>query len=173
MPRPPAPAGAAIPPPQAEPSPTGSPPADTTVPPVARTMPSATGTAQADFETALRELREGHHARAIAELQRFPNAYQIAAKRATPSIGWAKRTISAGITPQPGGVYQPGVRYPESARLPDALLKLGYIYGEAGETDRAREVLQSWCRHIPTPRRPILPNDVCKPCVNAPGSDTH
>ena len=54
-----APAGAAIPPPQAEPSPAGSPPADTTAPPVARTMPSAAGTAQADFEAALRELREG------------------------------------------------------------------------------------------------------------------
>ncbi|WP_420887106.1 tetratricopeptide repeat protein [Candidatus Competibacter phosphatis] len=41
------------------------------------------------------------------------------------------------------------MRYPESARLPDALLKLGYIYGEAGEIDRAREVLQKLVQAYP------------------------
>lgn len=145
-----APAGAAIPPPQAESSPAGSPPADTTVPPVARTMPSATGTAQADFETALRELREGHHARAIAELQHFLSAYPDSSQAGDAQY-WLGEAhyLSRDYAAAKEAFINLGVRYPESARLPDALLKLGYIYGEAGETDRAREVLQKLVQAYP------------------------
>jgi len=47
-----------------------------------------------------------------------------------------------------------GLHYPQSARLqsarlPDALLKLGYIYGEQGDADRAREVLQKLVQVYP------------------------
>ena len=35
-----------------------------------------------------------------------------------------------------------GSRYPNSDKLPDALLKLGYSYGELGDVDRARQVLE-------------------------------
>lgn len=145
-----APAGAAIPPPQAEPSPAGSPPTDTTAPPAARTMPSAAGTAQTDFEAALRELREGHHARAIAELQRFLNAYPDS-NRASDAQYWLGESyyLSRDYAAAKEAFINLGVRYPDSARLPDALLKLGYIYGEAGETDRAREVLQKLVQTYP------------------------
>ena len=42
-----------------------------------------------------------------------------------------------------------GLRYPQSARLPDALLKLCYIYGELGDNARAREVLQKLVQVYP------------------------
>ncbi|MCB1824215.1 MAG: tol-pal system protein YbgF [Candidatus Competibacteraceae bacterium] len=143
-----APPGAAIPP-RAEPSLAGPPPADTTAPPVARTMPSAE-TAQADFEAALGELREGHHARAIAGLRRFLNAYPDS-DQAGEAQYWLGESyyLSRDYAAAKEAFINLGVRYPESARLPDALLKLGYIYGEAGETDRAREVLQKLARAYP------------------------
>ena len=144
-----APVGAATPP-RAEPLLAGPPPADTTAPPVARTMPSVAGTAQADFEAALRELREGHHARAIAELQRFLNAYPDSSQAGDAQY-WLGEAhyLSRDYAAAKEAFINLGVRYPESARLPDALLKLGYIYGEAGETDRAREVLQKLVQAYP------------------------
>ncbi len=144
-----APPGAATPL-RAEPSLAGPPPADTTAPPVARTMPSAAGTAQADFEAALRELREGHHARAIAELQRFLNAYPDSSQAGDAQY-WLGEAhyLSRDYAAAKEAFINLGVRYPESARLPDALLKLGYIYGEAGETNRAREVLQKLVQAYP------------------------
>ena len=144
-----APPGAATPP-RAKPLLVAPSSADTTAPPVARTMPSAVGTAQADFEAALRELREGHHARAIAELQRFLNAYPDSSQAGDAQY-WLGESyyLSRDYAAAKEAFINLGVRYPESSRLPDALLKLGYIYGEAGETDRAREVLQKLARAYP------------------------
>ncbi len=150
------PPGAATPP-RAEPPATGHgqptptiSPATTTAPPVARTMPSVTGNAQTDFEAALGELREGRHARAIAELQRFLSAYPDS-DQASDAQYWLGESyyLSRDYGAAKDAFINLGVRYPESARLPDALLKLGYIYGEAGETNRAREVLQKLVQAYP------------------------
>ena len=143
------PPGAAIPS-QAEPSPADS-PTTTIVPPTARTMPStAAGTAQADFEAALGELREGRHARAIAGFQQFLNAYPDS-DQAGDAQYWLGESyyLSRDYGAAKEAFINLGVRYPESARLPDALLKLGYIYGEAGETNRARDVLQKLVQAYP------------------------
>ncbi|QQS53679.1 MAG: tol-pal system protein YbgF [Candidatus Competibacteraceae bacterium] len=151
------PPGAAIPP-QAEPPPPAhgqpaptTPPTATTAPSVTRTMPStAAGGAQADFDAALGELREGRHARAIAGFQGFLNTYSDS-DRAGDAQYWLGESyyLSRDYGAAKEAFINLGVRYPESARLPDALLKLGYIYGETGDTNRAREVLQKLVQAYP------------------------
>ncbi|MGB5064942.1 MAG: tol-pal system protein YbgF [Candidatus Competibacter sp.] len=151
------PPGAAIPP-RAEPPAVASQPtpavspATTTVPSATRTMPPpAAGTAaQTDFDAALGELREGRHARAIAGFQRFLNAYPNS-DQADDAQYWLGESyyLSRDYGAAKEAFINLGVRYPESARLPDALLKLGYIYGETGEANRAREVLQKLVQAYP------------------------
>ncbi|MDG4554003.1 MAG: tol-pal system protein YbgF [Candidatus Competibacter sp.] len=151
------PPGAGIPP-RAEPPATarGQPtpavsPAATTAPPATRTMPpTAAGDAQADFDAALGELREGRHARAIAGFQRFLNAYPDS-DRASDAQYWLGESYYLGrdYGAAKEAFISLGVRYPASVRLPDALLKLGYIYGETGEANRAREVLQKLVQAYP------------------------
>ncbi len=145
-----APPGAAIPPQAETPPATHGQPAPP-APPVARTMPpTATGTAQTDFEAALGELREGRHARAIAGFQRFLSAYPNS-DQAGDAQYWLGESYYLGrdYGAAKDAFINLGVRYPESARLPDALLKLGYLYGEAGEANRAREVLQKLVQAYP------------------------
>ena len=55
------------------------------------------------------------------------------------------------------GQYQPALaefqkvldRYPQSAKLPDALLKVGYCQGELGNREAARTALQQVMRQFP------------------------
>ena len=110
----------------------------------------ATGADQTDFDKALGELREGRYPQAIVDFQGFLNAYpdSLLAGDAQYWLGEA-HYLSRDYAAAKEAFINLGVRYPESARLPDALLKLGYIYSEAGETDRAREVLQKLVQAYP------------------------
>lgn len=111
----------------------------------------ATRTEQGDFDAALSELREGRYPEAVAGFQRFLGAYP-ASRLAGDAQYWLGESfyVSQNYNAAKEAFINMGLRYPQSARLPDALLKLGYIYGEQGDTDRAREVLQKLVQVYPT-----------------------
>lgn len=140
--------------PYAQPAPI-QPPAVSAAPPATPgrappVQPTAPGTEQGDFEAALGEFREGRYPRAAVDFQRFLNAYPNSnlAGDAQYWLGeshYATRDYGAARD----AFINLGLRYPQSARLPDALLRLGYIYGDLGDTARAREVLQKLVQVYP------------------------
>lgn len=111
----------------------------------------AARTEQGDFDTALSELREGRYPEAVSGFQRFLSAYP-ASRLAGDAQYWLGESfyVSQNYNAAKDAFINMGLHYPQSARLPDALLKLGYIYGEQGDTDRAREVLQKLVQVYPT-----------------------
>lgn len=108
------------------------------------------GVEQADFNAALNEFREGRYPQAIADFQQFLNVYPN-----SPLAGdaqyWLGESyyVSRNENAAKEAFINLGLRYPRSARLPDALLKLGYLYGESGDVGRAREVLQKLVQVYP------------------------
>lgn len=105
---------------------------------------------QADFATALNEFREGRFREAIMEFRQFLSDYPESslAGEARYWLGesyYLRRDHEAAKEM----FIDLGLRDPQSARLPDALLKLGYLYGQEGDIDRAREVLQKLARIYP------------------------
>ncbi len=129
------------------PSPTVPAPEQTpSVPPPA----VATGADQADFDKALGELREGRYPQAIADFQGFLNAYPDSRLAGDAQYGLGESYyVSRDYEAAKEAFINLGLRYPQNARLPDALLKLGYIYGELGDVNRAREVLQKLMQVYP------------------------
>lgn len=131
----------AAPPPSAPVQPPAAPPERT-----ATAQPPASAAArseQADFAAALGELREGRYPEAVAGFQRFLSAYP-ASDLAGDAQYWLGEAhyLGRNFDAAKEAFIDVGLQYPQSARLPDALLKLGYIYGEQGDGDRAREVLR-------------------------------
>lgn len=117
---------------------------------IASPQSPADRTEQADFDAALDELREGRYPEAVAGFQRFLGAYP-ASSLAGDAQYWLGEShyVSRNYSAAKEAFINLGLRYPQNARLPDALLKLGYIYGEQGDTDRAREVLQKLVQVYP------------------------
>jgi tol-pal system protein YbgF len=137
------------------PAPVPPPSTEVSAPDAERTPPVppptiATGAEQADFDAALDELRDGHYAQAIADFQGFLNAYPDSrlAGDAQYRLG-ESYYVSRDYEAAKEAFINLGLRYPQSARLPDALLKLGYIYGELGDAARARDVLQKLMQVYP------------------------
>lgn len=112
--------------------------------------PVSARTEQADFEGALGEFREGRYDEAANRFQRFLAAYPNSAL-----IGDAQYWLGEShyFSQDYGAAKQAfidlGLHYPQSARLPDALLKLGYIYGQQGDSDRAQEVFEKLFKVYP------------------------
>lgn len=119
-------------------------------PPVQPARSAAGGSEQADFDAALGELREGRYPQAIADLQRFLGAYPNGSLAGDAQY-WLGESyyVSRNYDAAKETFINLGLRYPQSTRLPDALLKLGYIYGEQGDAARAREVLQKLMQVYP------------------------
>lgn len=132
-------------PPAASAPPPASADRDATAPP-----PTSARTEQSDFDAALGELREGRYAEAVAGFQRFMSAHP-ASDLAGDAQYWLGEShyVSRNYEAAKDAFINMGLHYPQSGRLPDALLKLGYIYGEQGETERAREVLQKLMQVYP------------------------
>ena len=98
---------------------------------------------QADFDAALNAWNEGRYPEVVTGFQRFLNAYPDSTLAGDAQYGlgeayYAVRDYEAAKE----AFINLGLRYPNSERLPDALLKLGYIYGDLGDTARAKGVLQ-------------------------------
>lgn len=137
--------------PPVAPNPPAKPPTATSVPATTQmTPPTAAGTAQADFDAAIGEFREGRYGRAIAGFQKFLNAYPNS-DQADDAQYWLGESyyLSRDYSAAKEAFINLGVHHPESTQLPNALLKLGYIYGVTGETTRAREVLQKLIQTYP------------------------
>lgn len=122
----------------------------TTVSPTMVATPSVTGMERADFDAALDEFREGRFREAIMGFQQFLSDYPESrlAGDARYWLGeshYLRRNYDAAME----AFIDLGLRDPQSARLPDALLKLGYLYGARGDIDRAREVLQKLVQVYP------------------------
>jgi tol-pal system protein YbgF len=110
----------------------------------------ATGTEQADFEAALHEFREGRFREAIAEFRQFLSDYPESsltgdARYWLGESYYLRRNLDAAKEM----FIDMGLHDPQNARLPDALLKLGYLYGAEGDPDRAREVLEKLVQVYP------------------------
>ena len=112
--------------------------------------PTSARTEQGDFDAALGELREGRYAEAVTGFQRFMSAHP-ASNLAGDAQYWLGEShyVSRNYEAAKEAFINMGLHYPQSGRLPDALLKLGYIYGEQGETERAREVLRKLVQVYP------------------------
>jgi tol-pal system protein YbgF len=103
-----------------------------------------------EFDAALGELRKGRYPEAIAAWQRFLNAHPNGslAGEARYWLGEAYY-LNRDYNAAKETFINLGLNHPESERLPDALLKLGYIYGEQGDAARARDVLQKLVQVYP------------------------
>ncbi|KAB2930783.1 MAG: tol-pal system protein YbgF [Candidatus Contendobacter sp.] len=110
----------------------------------------AAGAERAEFDAALSELREGRYPEAIAAWRRFLSAHPNGGLAGDAQY-WLGETyyLSRDYGAAKETFIALGLNHPQSARLPDALLKLGYIYGEQGETARARDVLQKLVQVYP------------------------
>ncbi len=119
-------------------------------PAVVADRPPTLGTEQADFDRALNAFREGQVREAIAVFRQFLADYP-GSSLAGDARYWLGESyyLRRNHDAAKEAFIELGLRDPQSARLPDALLKLGYLYGEEGDIDRAREVLQKLGRAYP------------------------
>ncbi|MBS1225373.1 MAG: uncharacterized protein H6R24_2051 [Proteobacteria bacterium] len=103
----------------------------------------AASTEQAEFDAALGELREGRYPEAITAWQRFLQAHPNGGLVGDAQY-WLGEAyyLSRDYNAAKEAFIVLGLNHPKSGRLPDALLKLGYIYTEQGDVARARDVLQ-------------------------------
>jgi tol-pal system protein YbgF len=105
---------------------------------------------QVNFDAALREFGEGRYPQAIHNFRRF-----LQVNPASPLAGEAQYWLGESYyvvrdyDAARESFIDLGLRYPNSERLPDALLKLGYIYEMLGDISRAQEVLQKLLQVYP------------------------
>ena len=108
-----------------------------------RDLPPPPPGAQQAFDRALEALREGRYGEAIDGFRRYVNVYPE--NRLTGSahyrLGEAYYAERAFDQAEQEMLIL-GTRYPTHERIPDALLKLGFIYRERGDNARARQVLE-------------------------------
>ena len=118
--------------------------------PTAGMPPVAAGVERIEFDAALGELREGRYPEAVAAWRRFLNAHPNGSLAGDAQY-WLGEAyyLSRDYNAAKDALIALGLNHPQSARLPDALLKLGYIYGEQGDAARARDVLQKLVQVYP------------------------
>ncbi len=111
---------------------------------------ATTETERGDFDAALDQLRARRHPEAIADFQRFLQTCPTS-RLAGDAQYWLGESYyrNRDYDAARETFINLGLRYPQSKRLPDALLKLGYIYAERGDTARAKEVLQKLIQVYP------------------------
>jgi tol-pal system protein YbgF len=125
-------------------------PAPAQQPAPAAPPPAPASTERAEFDAALGELREGRYPEAIAAWRRFLEAHPNGGLAGDGQY-WLGEAyyLSRDYNAAKEAFIALGLNHPQSARLPDALLKLGYIYGEQGDVARARDVLQKLVQVYP------------------------
>ena len=121
-----------------------------TQPTASMPSPVAASTERAEFDAALGELREGRYPEAVMAWRRFLSAHPNG-NLAGDAQYWLGEAcyLSRDYNAAKEAFIALGLNHPQSARLPDALLKLGYIYGEQGDVARARDVLQKLVQVYP------------------------
>ena len=162
-------AGALAPPPIPEPresvSPSGPPPV-VVVPPSYPGQPPvsepptrlperpAGAAAPADergaYEAAFGLLREGRYQQAIDAFQDFLYSYP-SSNLGDDAQYWLGEAyyINRDFDKAKAALLAVGTNYPQSDKLPDTLLRLGFVYEELGDRGRAREVWQRLVQSYP------------------------
>jgi tol-pal system protein YbgF len=144
----------AVPPPSA-PAPTGTAPA--TRPPTAPAVgaavaaaPKPAGTDKQAYQAAFDLLQARHYDEAAKSVTQFLSGYPSSpladnAQYWLAQAHYVQRQFNVAL-PE----FQKLVdKYPQSAKLPDALLKVGYCQSELGHKDAARTALQQVMRQFP------------------------
>lgn len=112
--------------------------------------PPAPGAEQAAYDAAFGMLREGDYEQAIARFQEFLTTYPDSRLAGNAQYWLGEAYYVTRDFPKAREVLANlGEKYPASDKLPDALLKLGYIHDELGEKAKARQVLQQVLKAYP------------------------
>ena len=98
---------------------------------------------QAAYNAAFNLLLEGRYENAITEFRSFLDFYP-ASTLAGDAYYWLGESyyVVRDFSAAEQIFLALGSRYPGSEKIPDTLLKLGYLYAETGQINKAREVLQ-------------------------------
>ena len=103
------------------------------------------------YNTAFNLLLEGRYEGAIAEFRNFLDFYPNSSL-AGDAYYWLGESYY--VIREFGAAEEIfltlGARYPNSEKIPDTLLKLGYLYTETGRPDTAKQVLQRLVTSYPT-----------------------
>lgn len=105
---------------------------------------------QTAYEAAFGMLREGRYEQAIDAFQNFLNAYP-GSNLADDAQYWLGEAyyINRDFDKAKTALLAVGTNYPQSDKLPDTLLRLGFVYEELGDRRRAREVWQKLVQAYP------------------------
>lgn len=110
----------------------------------------ATPEEQAAYEQALNILREGRYADAAQAYRQFLTTWPNGRYADNAQYWLAETQYVTRQFPQALEEFGKVVNgYPNSAKLPDALLKMGYIHYEQGDWKAARENLQAVAQRFP------------------------
>ena len=107
-------------------------------------------TERMSFDAALREFGERRYSGAISDLRQFLQMYSDSslASEAQYWLGESYYAVQDYDAARESFINL-GLRYPNSERLPEALLKLGYIYEMQGDISRSRDVFQKLLQVYP------------------------
>lgn len=119
---------------------TGTPPTATT--PVVSTAPVDPAREQADYKAAFNLLKVGKYDQAIQAFTLFLQKYPAGNYAANAQYWLGEANYVTRQFPVALEEFKKVItRYPESRKLPDAMLKIGYIYYELKQSEDARRVL--------------------------------
>lgn len=120
--------------------------------PTAAPTPSAPPAAseQATYDAAFAHLRDGQYAAAVTAFQAFLRDYPSSAlaDNAQYWIGEA-HYVTRDFEDAKQTFLNLGAQYPQSDKLPDTLLKLGYVYEALGDPTKARQVYEKLIQVYP------------------------
>jgi tol-pal system protein YbgF len=134
----------------AAPSAAAPPPVAAAPPPVAAAPARPTGTDQQNYQAAFDLLQARRYEEAGKAFNDFLIGFPDSPLADNAQYWLAETYYVQRQFPQALGHFQMVVEnYPQSAKLPDALLKVGYCQAELGNRDAARTALQQVMRQFP------------------------
>jgi tol-pal system protein YbgF len=108
------------------------------------------GREQATYDSAIRELQDGRYEEAIAGLQGFLAAYPDSSL-AGNAYYWLGESyyVTRDLSRAKVIFNSLGAKYPNHEKIPEALLKLSYVYSEQDDALMAREMLENLIQRYP------------------------
>ena len=108
---------------------------------------------QSAYKAAIDTLREGRYEEAIDQLQGFLARYPFSSLAGDAQY-WLGESyyVLREFERAKQAFLSLGIDHPDSRRLADAMLRLGYIYDDTGDKTKAREVLQKLTETYPDSR---------------------
>lgn len=116
-----------------------------------RTTAAIGAAEQQDYDTAFALLKQGQYERAIRAFREFLGRYPKGGLADNAQYWIAEGNYVLHEFKSALSEFTKLTQvYPDSAKLPDALLKIGYIHQELGDRDKARKALEELTRRYPT-----------------------